>query len=423
MNTPNLIGLLNSEKKETRLSALSDIKKKLNSGDISKPEQTDNVNNHIHTTYSFSPYSPVKAVYMAYMNGLSTAGIMDHDSVGGAFEFIDAGKILEISTTVGIEMRVDMSKTVLNGRRLNNTDQDSNAYVALHGIPRQYIESIDGYIALFRKNRNTRNKKMCGNISEIMKLYGIKLDFDEHVLPLSEYKNGGSVTERHITYAWAKLIAEKFTTPNEVLDFLKNKMRLDIAVKSENALLENNPEYYLYDILGILKSDVTPFYVDAYDECPNVEDYIKVAKATGAIAAYPYLGDVGDSVTGDKRPQKFEDDYLDLLFEEILNLGFNAFAYMPTRNTRPQLERVIAMCEKNNLFQISGEDINSPRQSFICKALQDPLFSHLVESTWALINHELAATECEDSGMFSEKTVREYPDINERVKKFVTSIF
>ena len=418
-NLINLVNLLNDEKKETRLNALSDIKKKLDSGEIAKPEKTDNVNNHIHTTYSFSPYSPTKAVYMAYMNGLVTAGIMDHDSIGGAKEFIEAGKIFEISTTIGIEIRADMSKTRLNGRRINNTDQDSIAYVTLHGIPHQYIDDINGYLALFRKNRNTRNKKMCENITEIMKPYDIKLDFDEHVLPISQYSDGGSVTERHITYALSKLIAEKYQTPSEVMNFLKNVMKLNVAPNSEKALLENNPDYYLYDILGILKADmVEKFYVDAYDECPNIEDYIKIAKATGASSAYPYLGDVENSVTGDKRAQKFEDDYLDLLFEEIVRLGFNSATYMPTRNTKAQLERFMKLCEKNNLFQISGEDINSPRQGFICKALYDPVFSHLIDATWALINHEAAATKCEDCGMFSDKTIKLYPNISDRVKFF-----
>ena len=419
METNKLITLLNGEKAENRLSALSDIKKKFDLGEIIKPEKTNNLNNHIHTTYSFSPYSPSKAVYTAYTSGLATAGIMDHDSVGGAQEFIEAGKILEISTTVGIETRVDMSKTKLNGKRINNTDQNSIAYVALHGIPHQYIGDINGYFSLFRKNRNTRNKKMCENITDIMKPYGIKLDFYEHVLPISEYKNTGSITERHISYALSKLIAEKYTVPNELLDFLKNKMKINIAKKSENALLENNPDYYLYDILGIIKAElIEKFYIDARDECPDVEDYIKIGKAACAISAYAYLGDVADSVTGDKKPQKFEDDYLDLLFEELLRLDFNAVTYMPTRNTKEQLKNLISMCEKNNLFQISGEDINSPRQSFICKALSDPMFCHLTDSTWALINHEIAATKCEECGIFSEKTIKTYPNIKERVKKF-----
>ena len=420
MNNTNLIALLNDDKPENRLNALSDIRNKIKSGEIAEPAKTNNVNNHIHTTYSFSPYSPTKAVYMAYMNGLSTAGIMDHDSIGGAKEFIEAGKIMDVATTVGIEARIDMSKTKIGDkRRINNPDQGSIAYAAFHGIPHQYIDDISGYLAPFRKNRNTRNIKMCDNISNIMKSYNIKLDFDEHVLPLSQYANGGSVTERHITYALSKLITEKYKTPAKVIDFLKNTMNLNIAQKSENALLENNPDYYLYDILGILKAEmVEQFYVDAYDECPNVEDFIKVAKATGSIAAYPYLGDVGDSVTGDKKAQKFEDDFLDLVFEELARLGFNAITFMPTRNTKAQLKRLMNLCERNNLFQISGEDINSPRQSFICEALNDPMFSHLIDSTWALINHESAATKCDDDGMFSAKTKKQYPYIGERVKKY-----
>lgn len=59
------------------------------------------------------------------------------------------------------------------------------------------------------------------------------------------------------------------------------------------------PEYYEYDILGALKSNlVEKFYVDAYAECPDIYELEKVVNDAGAILAYAYLGDVGDSVTG-----------------------------------------------------------------------------------------------------------------------------
>jgi hypothetical protein len=412
--------MLNKGEKDERLNVLIDLKKKIDAGEIAKPEVTDNVNNHIHTIYSFSPYSPAGAVYAAYMNGLSTAGIMDHDSIAGADEFIKAGRIMGVATTVGVELRVDMSKTKLNGRRINNPDQDSIAYAIIHGIPPQNIDMLQGWLAPFRKNRNARNKKMCGNISDMMKPHGIKLDFEESVLPISQYKNGGTVTERHICCALAKLICAKYKTPAEVINFFKNDMNTSVSPKIEALMLENKPEYYIYDILGLLKAElITQFYVDACDECPNIEDFIKVAKAAGAISAYPYLGDVGDSVTGDKRTQKFEDDYIDLLFEELVKLGFNAAAYMPTRNTRAQLERVIKLCDKYNLLQISGEDINSPRQGFICEALKDPMFTHLIDATWALINHEKKSAENEDFGMFSQSVIKQFPDIKSRVKNFL----
>ena len=80
-----------------------------------KPTQTEtvfeNINNHIHTIYSFSPYSPAAAVYRAREAGLSTAGIMDHDSVSGCREFIEAGRIARFPVTCGCELRVDFSRT------------------------------------------------------------------------------------------------------------------------------------------------------------------------------------------------------------------------------------------------------------------------------------------------------------------------
>ena len=56
------------------------------------PEAGRDVNNHIHTTYSFSPYSPTAAVWFARAAGLCTCGLMDHDSIAGAPEFLAAAE-------------------------------------------------------------------------------------------------------------------------------------------------------------------------------------------------------------------------------------------------------------------------------------------------------------------------------------------
>jgi len=127
---------------------------------------------------------------------------------------------------------------------------------------------------------------------------------------------------------------------------------------------------------------------------------------------------VGDSVTGDKKAQKFEDDFLDELVEYVAGLGYRAITYMPSRNTREQLRRVRGLCEKHGLFQISGEDINQPRQSFVCQAQRDPEFANLYEATWALIAHEWRSTENPEDGLFSQKSIEKWPDLNERVKAF-----
>ncbi len=377
------------------IQELKDIKEKVDAGLLPAPEDTIYVNNHIHTTYSFSPYDPTAAVYMAWKNGLKTAGIMDHDSAAGAKEFIEAAAVLGMPVTCGVECRVDMSMTKLNGLRINNPDQKSVAYVTMHGIPHQNIDAVDAFLAPYREKRNERNRKMCKNITELVSPYGLSLDFDEDVLPLSNYHKGGSVTERHILYALAKKIIARYDSPEKVLNFLTKEMGLAIPEKVQAQIAAGNetPDFYAYDILGALKSNmVEKFYIDATDECPKVADFVAMVHKYGGVAAYAYLGDVGNSVTGDKKTQKFEDDYLDTLIDVIKEYGFDAITYMPTRNTPEQLARLTALCEEHGFFQISGEDINSPRQSFRCKALDDPKFHHLIDATYTLIGYEEMAS-------------------------------
>ncbi len=410
---------LNSEKLEERLDAIRALKAKIDSGEIEKPVRGNDVNNHIHTTYSFSPYSPTKAVWMAYMSGLTTAGIMDHDSISGAEEFLKAAEIVGMAATIGTEVRVSMKNTALAGRKLNNPDQDEVAYVTLHGVPHTQIEKVKEFFKKVTEARVKRDRVMTDKINAIMKPYGVELDFDRDIASISMLKEWGSVTERHILFALSLKLVEKYGKGEKIVSFLKDEMGINLSAKIEGFLLDTQNDCYEYDLLGALKSDlVEKFYVPATDECPDVTEIVRLAEETGAILAYAYLGDVGNSVTGDKKTQKFEDDFIEELFEEITKIGFNAVTYMPSRNTTEQIKKVQALCEKHQLFQISGEDINTPRQSFICLAQRDPMFDHLKEATWALIGHENAATENLENAMFSSKMKNEYKSLDDRIKYF-----
>jgi hypothetical protein len=414
-----LIDNLNHEDVNIRLDSLKALMEKISSGELEAPIVGEDVNNHIHTIYSFSPYSPAKALWMAYNAGLKTAGIMDHDSISGAREFIAAGKIIGMATTIGIECRVDMSATILNGKKINNPDQNSIAYMALHGIPHTQIDTVQNFFAPFIELRNIRNKEMISKINEIFKPFGIEIGFEKDVKPLSMYHGGGSITERHLSMALTKKLIETYGKGKKLVAFLKTKLQLNISLKIEENLMNLKNPYYDYDLLGLIKSDlISSFYVPASYECPDVMEVLSLSKKIGSISAYAYLGDVGDSVTGDKKTQKFEDDYLTDLFKVIHTLGFNAVTYMPSRNTLPQLTRLKALCEQYSFFQISGEDINSPRQAFVCAAMKNDAFKNLITSTWALIGHEKAATKDISKAMFSNETIAKYPDLNDRINAY-----
>ena len=383
-----------------------------------KPTQTEtvfeNINNHIHTIYSFSPYSPAAAVYCAREAGLSTAGIMDHDSVSGCREFIEAGRIARFPVTCGCELRVDFSRTPVAGRRINNPDQNDIVYMALHAIPHGSFDRVDEFLRPIRAARGVRNRKMTARLAEIFAPYGISLDYDRDVLPRSQAAEVGSVTERHILWALGQNLIEKLGRGAPLVSFLRDTLGLSLSAKVTGYLSDTDNIHYDYDLLGLLKAEFVPqFYIPATDECPDVRDVLALSEEVGAISAYAYLGDVGDSVTGDKRAQKFEDGYLDELVPLLKELGYRAITYMPSRNTPAQLSRLRALCERYELLQISGEDINSSRQKFVCTAMQSPEFSNLADAAWALIAHERA-----DAGLFAPESIAAEPSLSARVAAF-----
>lgn len=343
------------------------------------------INNHIHTTYSFSPYSPTAAVYAARMEGLCTAGIIDHDSISGAREFLEAAKLVDIPVTIGMECRATMAGTRLQGRRTNNPDQVGVSYMTIQSVPHDQIDRLNAFFAPYRAARDVRNRQM---IEKINALLGEDLDYDRDVLPLSMHHEGGGVTERHLMYALAQKMVARAGKGQGMVEYLAS-IGLTLSEKQKAQMLDTAYPFYEYDLLGILKSAFVPqIYVDATDECPTVAALVDLCREIDAYLCYAYLGDVGDSVTGDKKAQKFEDDYLEDVFECLKETGVKAVTYMPTRNTPAQLKRLRGLCEQYGMFQISGEDINSPRQSFVIRAMEDPQFQNLIDATWQLIEHE-----------------------------------
>ena len=363
----DLLNELNAGTKEERLGAL----KRAVAAASFPAVDPRMVNNHIHTNYSFSPYSPSAAVFAARAEGLATCGIVDHDSMGGAQEFIEAGKIVGIPTTIGIETRVSFAETPLKDKRTNNPDQIGNSYMVLHAVPHDKIETVQAYFASVRDKRNVRNRKMVAKINELYAHDGVNLDFDRDVLPLSQAADGGSVTERHLMLALARQL------------IVLGKAKLPEGADEWETMLAE------YDLVGALKKDCIPkVFIPATDECPTLHELVRFAGEVGGILAYAYLGDVTASVTGDKKAQAFEDEYLDELFKVIDTAGIRAVTYMPTRNTQAQIERLRKLCDYYSMQQITGEDINSPRQSFIIEKMKEDQFSNLIESTWQLIRHE-----------------------------------
>ena len=376
-----VLNKLNAPTKEERLANLAEVLKTTQF----PPMVPQYINNHIHTTYSFSPYSPTAAVYAARMEGLCTAGIIDHDSISGAREFLEAAEMVGMPVTIGMEARITMDGTRMEGRRTNNPDQVGVSYMTIQGVPHDKIDTLTEFFKPYQAARHARNRKM---IERINALVGVELDYDRDVLPLSMAAENGGVTERHLMYALAIELVKQVGKGQGMIDKL-TEVGMNLSEKQKTMLLDTEYPFYEYDVLGMLKGTFVPkIFIDATDECPKLADMVKLCDQIDAFLCYAYLGDVGESVTGDKKAQKFEDDYIEEVFECLKEEGVKAVTYMPTRNTPAQLERLRSLCDQYGMFQISGEDINSPRQIFVIKAMENPMFQNLIDATWKLIEHE-----------------------------------
>ena len=326
-----VLNKLNVPTKERRLQNLAEVLKTT----AFPPTVPEYVNNHIHTTYSFSPYSPTAAVYAARMEGLCTAGLIDHDTISGAGEFLEAAKLIDMPVTTGLECRVNFEGTRIAGRRINNPDQKGIAYMTIHSVPHDQFDQVTQFFLPFQAARHERNRKMVENINGL--LSDVHLDYDKDVLPISCAADNGTVTERHLMYALGKKLVDEVGRGKPMIERLFF-MGVNLSEKQKAQMLDTEYPFYEYDLLGILKSSfVQQIYVNAADECPMLHELVEFCRDIDAALCYAYLGDVKDSVTGDKKQQKFEDDYLEELFACLIEEDVEAVTYMPTRNSREQL--------------------------------------------------------------------------------------
>ena len=393
---------LNAERADDRLQALRAF---AHQHGKRRPPSTGipEVNCHVHTFYSFSPYSPASAALHAREAGLVAVGIMDHDSMAGAAEIRESGKILGVATTQGVEIRVSAAGTSLERRRMNNPDSLGILYMSIHGVPARGVARVREFLRPLQAAREARGRRMAEALGSLLPRYGLRpLDWDRDVRAWSRAAEGGTITERHLLHAVATVIVEKAGTGEPLLRFLEQEIGIRPPARVAGYLRDPSNTMLVFDLLGLLKSSfLEKVYIQpGPDECVPARRVIQLAEEVGGIPTYPYLGDVTDSPTGDKKAERFEDSYLEELMDEVRRLGFRAIAYMPPRNTREQLLRLQRLCAERGFMEISGVDINSPRQSFNCPELQQPEFSHLISATWALIAHERLSDEEPRLGLF-----------------------
>ena len=309
---PSVINNPNLDPRE-RLAALRKLPPEI-------PANTGGVNNHIHTIYSFSPYTPSMAALRSRDAGLEAAGSVDHDSLGAAEEMRAAAAALGIGGCCGFEVRVSFKTGAgpFHDRKINNPDSKGIVYMTVQGIPAPALPHVSSFLAPIRAARLERTKAMTSRLNTLLVAEGFPpLDTQEDIINHSQYARGGGVTERHLLAGVARLFIRRLGPGPLIPQELKTRFGLTLPPSVEAALSDPANPHYLFDLVGALKPAFLPqvFIQPDEHECVPAKAVTDFAHAIGAVPAYAYLGDVGQSPTGDKAEELFEDSYLDALFD------------------------------------------------------------------------------------------------------------
>jgi hypothetical protein len=273
--------------KDERLEALKTLK-----AELAGPAATEEINNHIHTIYSFSPYTPSMAALRSRDAGLAAAGSVDHDSIAAAEEMLGACEILGLGGCVGFEVRVSFKTggepEPFAGRKLNNPESPGIAYMTVQGIPRGEFARAGAFLAPIRQQRLLRTRDMAAAASVFLREAGLEpLDFQRDIMERSQFDRGGEITERHLLAAVAEKFIAQYGKGPDIPEGLRIKLGVEPPPRLQRFLSDPGNPHYLFDLLGILKSAFLPriFIQPGEAECIPAKTVCDFAARIGGIPA------------------------------------------------------------------------------------------------------------------------------------------
>jgi 3',5'-nucleoside bisphosphate phosphatase len=105
---------------------------------------------HVHTSYSDGLMNPAEMILRARTEGLAAVGIVDHDSVDGLGEALEAGRGAGVEVVPGVEL----------------SSQYKGKDVHILGYYFDYqCSNLAGYLKMFREERHKRAEKMIRNLN------------------------------------------------------------------------------------------------------------------------------------------------------------------------------------------------------------------------------------------------------------------
>lgn len=365
------------------------VLEKLVSLNVPSEDPGENLNLHTHTFFSYnaSGWSPSRYAWEAWRAGLQAAGIIDFDVLDGMDEFLDAGELLGLRATGGIEVRAFLKE--FSDAVIDSPGEPGVHYIAGSGIvkapPAGSREAA--FLASLRNTATGRNRELINRINA--KLPAISLDYDKDVLPMT---CGGNATERHIISAyldkslreipeaglWAGFWSGILGQPPEYFAGWEKK-RPELEEKIRSKLAKRGG-------FGYVQPDSRTF--------PPVEDVFAWVKACGGVPMDSWLDGTSEGESRARELLECNRSHGALALNLIPDRNWNIKDPQEKRVKLDNLQKVIALAVHHHMPLHIGTEGNKAGLPFVDDLSGPelaPYKSHFVAGARILVGHAVLA--------------------------------
>ncbi len=354
----------------------------------------------IHSAYSFSPYSPAMAAYMAYNNGLTSAGMVDTGTLAGGEEFLSACQSFGVSGVVGVGYTTLLPKPYRKLCNIFSRDYAQFVYLAAFGIPVNAYYKMEKFLSAYRAEREECNRKILAQINSQFRGLGV-ISYEEDVMEGTKAIEGGTVTRSHVMLALAKRVIKMAGTGTALVDYLTKVQKISLSSREEKLLLSASNVNYQYDLCAILTKKLK---VDDEKYTSKIHQFTGAALAAGGLVFYPL--NEKDVLEGGEK-------YIDELIATLKHLSIHGVAYKAAEITEylPYLEDRLV---ENGLMAIDGNDIHSAREK-----LYTGMMTPLQEKCFYALMGNAYLTEIDPMDAFyGPRTEHRLPVFSDRIRVF-----
>lgn len=298
-----------------RRTALIELARRVDSGEIAVPHAKPEVNIHFHTFFSFNAegWSPSRIAWESKKYGLEVAGKVEFDVLDGMEEFLEAGDILKLKTVVGMESRVFVKEYA--DRVLNSPNEPGIHYFMAQGCYKRPHAGSKADATLQNMARMARERNI-GVMQRVNAHLGdAVLDYDRDVMPLTP---SGNATERHLLLAYDKKAVNVHGNGWSAAFWAGV---LGMAEPEARELIANTPAFHEKMRGKLMKIGGVGYVKPESGSFPSVEEVTEMIIAIGAIPTTTWLDGTNAG----------EDDMMENL-ELFTSKGIAAINIVPDRN-------------------------------------------------------------------------------------------